>query len=125
MPIYFTSPACARGTQLRAKAGMVAISKAPRRSTRTFGQPSRYRAGSDLPTEFQALVHTAAAAAVSKSSHPFEAVRSLATLFTHAASHCVVTSNALYFPIAFCGRAPWWHWKKLWSPCLRLWSSSR
>lgn len=31
-----------------------------RRSSRNTCQPSRYRAGSDLPTEFQDLVHTAA-----------------------------------------------------------------
>eukprot|EP00964_Phaeocystis_antarctica_P098817 scaffold64777_cov62-Phaeocystis_antarctica.AAC.5 len=52
---------------------MVAPAVTKRRSGRSTGQPSRYRAGSDLPTEFQDLVHTAAADAVSKSAHSFEA----------------------------------------------------
>ena len=41
------------------KASMVAPA-VTRRSSRNTCQPSRYRAGSDLPTEFQDLVHTAA-----------------------------------------------------------------
>ena len=39
---------------------MVAPAVTKRRSSRNTCQPSRYRAGSDLPTEFQDLVHTAA-----------------------------------------------------------------
>jgi hypothetical protein len=61
----------------RAKVMVAPSAVTKRRSGRSTGQPSRYRAGSDLPTEFQDLVHTAAADAVSKSAHTFEAVRVL------------------------------------------------
>ena len=47
----------------------------PRRSARPSAMPSRFRpSANDMPSDLQELIHTAAASAVSKSSHTFEAV---------------------------------------------------
>ena len=45
-----------------------------RRSARATSIPSRFKPANDMPSDLQDLIHTAAASAVSKSSHPFEAV---------------------------------------------------